>query len=55
MVNASGEVIGTVFAEITNAPPGKPGGFAVPNSVVRAELDKALHRDRTVSTRGCAD
>jgi S1-C subfamily serine protease len=55
MVDASGQVIGTVFAEITNAPPGKPGGFAVPNSVVRGELNKALHRDRTVSTKGCAD
>jgi hypothetical protein len=48
-------VIGTVFAEITNAPRGKPGGFAVPNDVVSGALAKALHTHRTVSTRGCAD
>ena len=55
MVNAGGEVIGTVFAEITNAPRGKPGGFAVPNRVVSAELSKGLRAHRTVSTRSCAD
>jgi S1-C subfamily serine protease len=54
MVNAAGQVIGTVFAEITNAPPGRPGGFAVPNSVVARELTLAQGRRRTVSTRGCA-
>jgi hypothetical protein len=48
-------VIGTVFAEITNAPPGKPGGFAVPNDVVSQELAKARARLGTVSTQGCAD
>jgi S1-C subfamily serine protease len=55
MVDAAGQVIGTVFAEITNAPRGKPGGFAVPNHVVSGELAKALRSHRTVSTRGCAD
>jgi uncharacterized membrane protein required for colicin V production len=55
MVDAGGEVIGTVFAEITNAPRGKPGGFAVPNHVVSGELAKALRSRRTVSTKGCAD
>ncbi len=55
MVDASGQVIGTVFAEITNAPPGKPGGFAVPNSVVSQELAKAREQRGTVSTQGCAD
>jgi uncharacterized membrane protein required for colicin V production len=55
MVDAGGQVIGTVFAEITNAPRGKPGGFAVPNHVVSGELAKALHSHGTVSTRGCAD
>jgi S1-C subfamily serine protease len=55
MVNGAGQVIGTVFAEITNAPNGKPGGFAVPNSVVASELDKARAQHGTVSTQGCAD
>jgi trypsin-like peptidase/colicin V production protein len=54
MVDASGQVIGTVFAEITNGPPGQPGGFAVPNSVVAGELALARTRHRTVGTRGCA-
>jgi S1-C subfamily serine protease len=55
MVDAAGQVIGTVFAQITNAPPGKPGGFAVPNVVVAHELALARTRYRAVSTRGCAD
>ncbi len=55
MVDAAGQVIGTVFAEITNSPRGKPGGFAVPNSVVGGELAKALRARRTVGTRSCAD
>lgn len=54
MIDAAGRVIGTVFAEITNAPPGRPGGFAVPNSVVRGELVRASSSHRTVSTEGCA-
>jgi S1-C subfamily serine protease len=55
MVDADGQVIGTVFAEITNAPAGKPGGFAVPNAVVSQELAKAREQRGTVSTQGCAD
>jgi S1-C subfamily serine protease len=55
MVDASGQVIGTVFAEITNAPEGEPGGFAVPDAVVRAELTKARSAHRAVSTKSCAD
>jgi uncharacterized membrane protein required for colicin V production len=54
MVDAAGQVIGTVFAEITNAPAGRPGGFAVPNGVVAHELAVARGRHRAVSTRGCA-
>jgi S1-C subfamily serine protease len=55
MVDSAGRVIGTVFAEITNAPRGRPGGFAVPNSVVRGELARARAAHGTVSTQGCAD
>ncbi|HEX3804578.1 MAG TPA: MarP family serine protease [Solirubrobacteraceae bacterium] len=55
IVDAAGQVIGTVFAEITNPPAGKPGGFAVPNSVVGQELVKARAQRGTVSTQSCAD
>jgi hypothetical protein len=55
MVDAAGQVVATVFAAITNAPPGQRGGFAVPNSEVRAELARALARHRTVSSGPCAD
>ena len=55
LVDSVGQVIGTVFAQITNASPNKPSGLAVPNSIVRRELAKALASNRTVSTRGCAD
>jgi S1-C subfamily serine protease len=48
MVDAAGQVVGTVFAATTSGP---RGGFAVPNSVVRADLRRA---GRTVSTGPCA-
>jgi S1-C subfamily serine protease len=37
LVNAQGRVMGTVFAATTTGP---PGGFAVPNEVVKAALDE---------------
>ena len=55
MIDTAGEVIGTVFAQITNAPRGEPGGFAVPDAVVRAELTKARNAHHAVSTQSCAD
>jgi uncharacterized membrane protein required for colicin V production len=55
MVDAAGQVIGTVFAEITNAPANEHSGLAVPNSVVRRELSKAAVARHAVSTEGCAD
>jgi S1-C subfamily serine protease len=54
VIDAAGEVIGTVFAQITNAPTDEPAGFAVPDTVVRAELDKAQRAHRAVSTESCA-
>jgi S1-C subfamily serine protease len=55
LVDAAGQVIGTVFAQITNAPASEPSGLAVPDSVVAAELRKAAVARHTVSTEGCAD
>ena len=55
MIDAAGQVVATVFAEVTNAPKDRPGGFAVPNSVVAGELAKARRAMTTVSTRSCAD
>lgn len=52
MVDAAGAVIGTVFAEITNAP---DSGLAVPNSVVGRELRRARDTRHSVSTQSCAD
>jgi S1-C subfamily serine protease len=54
MVDASGQVIGTVYAQITNSPKGEPGGFAVPNAVVRGELANASSAHGAVSTQSCA-
>jgi S1-C subfamily serine protease len=55
LVNSAGQVIGTVFAEITNAPKNEPSGLAVPDSIVRAALQTALAARHSVSTRGCAE
>jgi len=51
MVDAAGQVVATVFAAITGA--GHPGGFAVPNALVRAQLAKARARTGTLSTGPC--
>jgi S1-C subfamily serine protease len=53
MVDAGGQVVATVFAAITGSS-GGDGGFAVPNALVRAELNKALPRTHPVSTGACA-
>jgi len=55
LVGPGGRVMGTVFAQITNAPKGEPGGFAVPNTVVETELAKAARATHTVGTQSCAD
>jgi S1-C subfamily serine protease len=47
LVNARGEVMGTVFAATTSGP---PGGFAVPDEVVRAALRQP---ESPVSTGAC--
>jgi S1-C subfamily serine protease len=54
LIDAGGHVLATVFAAITNPPPGHPGGFAVPNSVVAKALAKARSRTFTVSSGPCA-
>jgi hypothetical protein len=53
MVDAGGHVVATVFAAITGSPSGN-GGFAVPNSLVRAELAAARSRTHAVPTGACA-
>jgi S1-C subfamily serine protease len=55
MVDAAGHVVGTVFAAVTsNQGPGGPGGFAVPNSLVQAQLARAQARHAPVSSGACA-
>jgi S1-C subfamily serine protease len=51
LVDAHGRVLATIFAALTGTD--HPGGFAVPNSVVRSQLRKALARDRPVGTGHC--
>ena len=51
LVSAQGQVLATVFAALTAT--SKPGGFAVPNAVVQAQLTKAVAQDRTVGTGHC--
>lgn len=56
LIDASGRVLATVFAQVTNPAPGTgPGGFAVPDAIVRRELVKAESARRAVSTQGCAE
>jgi hypothetical protein len=46
-------VLATVFAAITGT--SRPGGFAIPNSVVRAVVAQAGARDTRVATGHCAE
>jgi S1-C subfamily serine protease len=55
LIDAGGQVLGAVFAEITNSPKGEPGGYAVPNTVVADEVNHALHDPHRVGTEGCAE
>jgi len=54
MIDAAGRVVATVFAAITGSSGSSRGGFAVPNTLVRAQLDVARSRSTAVSTQGCA-
>ena len=53
LLDAQGRVLATVFAAITGT--ARPGGFAVPNAVVRAVVDRARDRRTPVPTGHCAD
>jgi S1-C subfamily serine protease len=52
LVDARGEVLATVFAALTGTP--RPGGFAVPDAIVRRELARARAHPATVSSGPCA-
>jgi S1-C subfamily serine protease len=55
LVDASGEVVGTVFAAITGSAGTSGGdGLAVPNALVRAQLARAEARSGRVSSGPCA-
>ena len=54
MVDASGRVLATVFAAITGGGTRGGGGFAVPDSLVRAQLATARSRAGTIGTGPCA-
>ncbi len=55
MIDSSGQVVATVFAAITTGGGKGPGGFAVPNSLVKAQLRvAAARRGRSVGTGHCA-
>jgi S1-C subfamily serine protease len=54
VINAHGRVLATVFAAITNT--SRPGGFAIPNSLVAAQVRAArARRLRPVANGRCAE
>jgi S1-C subfamily serine protease len=53
VVDAQGHVLATVFAAITGT--ARPGGFAIPNSVVSAVVAHARTRAGEVATGHCAE
>jgi S1-C subfamily serine protease len=54
MVDRAGRVAATVFAAITGSSTPEQGGFAVPNAVVRDQLNAARSAGGLVSTGPCA-
>jgi S1-C subfamily serine protease len=55
LIDSSGHVVGMIFAEETDAPAGRPAGFAVPAPVVASDYAKVRNSDTTVSSGSCAD
>jgi S1-C subfamily serine protease len=53
LVDGRGQVVATVFAALTGT--SRPGGFAVPNPLVRAQLATAKSRLGAVSTGRCTN
>jgi S1-C subfamily serine protease len=53
MVDGHGQVVATVFAALTGA--ARPGGFAIPNTLVRAAVKRAETQAQPVSTGQCAN
>lgn len=53
MIDSHGAVVATVFAALTGT--SHPGGFAVPDSVVRHDLSRASGRTGPVGTGACAN
>ncbi len=53
LIDGAGAVVGTVFAAVSGAPAGDPGGFAVPNSVVGREVARALSSTGEVGSGAC--
>ncbi|MGH2913746.1 MAG: MarP family serine protease [Solirubrobacteraceae bacterium] len=53
LVDSRGRVLATVFAALTG--PGRAGGFAVPDEIVRADLRHARADAHAVATGGCAE
>ncbi len=54
LVDAAGQVVGTVFASITGGNTAGGDGLAVPNAIVRKELAVARSHNGPVSTGQCA-
>lgn len=55
LVDAAGQVVGTVFAAITGTSSNSGGdGLAVPNALVRTQLSQARSRSGAVSSGPCA-
>lgn len=54
LIAGDGEVLGAVFAEVTNAPKGESEGYAMPSTLLASDLAKAKGRSAAVSTERCA-
>lgn len=55
LIDSRGQVVGTVFAALSGTSAGSTGdGLAVPNAVVRQEIDRAKSHSGTVSSGPCA-
>jgi hypothetical protein len=52
MVDSHGQVVATVFAALTGT--SRPGGFGVPNSLVRSVLNRTRGQTAAVPAGHCA-
>src|SRR6201999_3486465 len=55
LIDSGGDVVGMIFAEQTDAPAGRPAGFAIPITVVQSDYGTVKNSTMNVGSGSCVD